>query len=69
MNIPNKVYDVLKWVALIALPAMATLYLALSQIWGFLYGNEVTQTITAVDTCLGVLLGVSTVSYNKTDKS
>ena len=53
----NKMYDVLKWIAMVCLPAIATLYFALAGIWGFPYGEEVVGTITAVDTFLGVLLG------------
>ena len=61
----NKMYDVLKWIAMVFLPAIATLYFALAGIWGFPYGEEIVGTITAVDTCLGVLLGISTAQYNK----
>jgi len=61
----NKVYDVLKWIALYLLPALGTLYFALAGIWSFPYGEEVVGTITAVDTFLGVLLGISTAQYNK----
>ena len=60
----NKVYDVLKWVALVALPALGTLYFGLSKIWGFPYGEEIVGTITVVDTFLGALLGISTIQYN-----
>ena len=61
----NKVYDVLKWIAMVCLPAIGTLYFVLAGIWGFPYGEEIVGTITAVDTFLGVLLGVSTAQYNK----
>lgn len=61
----NKIYDILKWVALLFLPAVGTLYFALSNIWGFPYGEQIVGTITAVDTFLGVLLGVSSANYNK----
>ena len=61
----NKVYDVLKYIAQIALPAIGALYFALSQIWGLPYGEEVVGTITAVDAFLGALLGISTMLYNK----
>lgn len=61
----NKVYNVLKWVAMIALPALATLYLGLSQIWGLPYGEEVSATITLIDTFLGTVLMISTSQYNK----
>lgn len=64
----DKVYDVLKWIAMILLPALATLYFTLAGIWGLPYGEEVVGTITALDTCLGVLLGVSTVKYNNSNQ-
>ena len=61
----NKVYDVLKWIAMYLLPALGTLYFALASIWGLPYGEQIVGTITAVDTFLGVILGISTVQYNK----
>ena len=61
----NKMYDVLKWIAMVVLPAIGTLYFALAGIWGFPYGEEVVGTITAIDAFLGALLGISTVQYNK----
>lgn len=61
----NKVYDILKWVAQYLLPALGTLYFALAGIWNFPYGEEVVGTITALDTFLGVILGISTTAYNK----
>ena len=61
----NKVYDVLKWIAMYLLPALGTLYFALSGIWGLPYGEQIVGTITAIDTFLGVILGISTVQYNK----
>lgn len=64
----NKVYDVLKWVALVLLPALGTLYFGLAGIWGFPYGEQIVGTITVIDTFLGVILGISTVQYNKTGK-
>ena len=61
----NKVYDVLKWIAMYLLPALGTLYFALSGIWGLPYGEQIVGTITAIDTFLGVVLGISTAQYNK----
>ena len=61
----NKVYDTLKWIAMYLLPALGTLYFALSAIWGLPYGEQIVGTITAIDTFLGVILGISTVQYNK----
>lgn len=66
MKLSNKVYDVLKWIAQIALPAVATLYSALAGIWGLPYGEQIVGTIVAVDTCLGILLGISSNQYKKT---
>lgn len=68
MKLNDKIYDVLKWVALIVLPAIATLYTALAGIWGLPYAQEIPATITAIDLFIGALLGVSTAQYNKEDK-
>lgn len=65
MKISNKVYDVLKFIAQVVLPALGTLYFALAEIWGLPYGSEIVGTITAVDAFLGALLGVSTSRYKK----
>lgn len=66
MNIlSNKAYDFLKWIAQILLPAMATLYFAIAQIWGLPYAEQIVGTITAVDAFLGALLGISTALYRK----
>lgn len=64
MKMNDKVYDFLKWVAQLLLPAFATLYFALSNIWGLPYGEQIVGTITAVDTFLGVILGISTKKYS-----
>ncbi len=60
----NKLYDILKWIAQILLPALGTLYFALAGIWNFPYGEQIVGTITAIDTFLGVCLGISTINYN-----
>ena len=65
MAMSNKTYDILKWVAQYFLPAVGTLYLALSKIWGFPNGEEVMGTVAAIDTFLGVMLGISSANYNK----
>lgn len=65
MKMSNKVYDVLKWVAMYLLPALGTLYFAIAGIWGLPYGEQIVGTITAVDTFLGVILGISSVNYSK----
>lgn len=63
MQMSNKTYDVLKWIALVVLPAASALYLGLSKIWGLPAGEEISGTIALVDTFLGTLLGVSSAKY------
>lgn len=64
----SKTYDVLKYIALVVLPAIATLYFALSSIWHLPYGEQVVGTITAIDTFLGALLQISNDKYNNIAK-
>lgn len=64
----NKVYDALKYVAQIVLPALATLYFALAQIWGLPYAEQIVGTITAVDAFLGAILRLTTIKYEKSLK-
>lgn len=61
----NKVYDVLKEIALTILPALAVFYTACSKIWGLPYGAEIPATIMAIDTFLGVCLHISNSEYRK----
>lgn len=61
----DKTYNILKWVALVVLPALGSLYFALAGFWGFPYGEQIVGTITAIDAFLGAILGISTVQYNK----
>lgn len=65
MKMSNETYDILKWIAQYLLPAAGTLYFALAGIWGLPYGEQIVGTITAVDTFLGVLLGISNANYRK----
>ena len=65
IKMTNKVYDTLKWIAQYLLPALGTLYFTLSQIWGFPYGEEAVGTITAIDTAIGIVLGISNAQYRK----
>jgi len=64
----NKTYDILKYIAQIVLPALATLYFALASIWNLPYGEEIVGTITAIDTFLGAVLMISSSNYKKTNK-
>ena len=65
MILDNKTYDLLKWIALVALPALGSLYFGLAKIWGLPFGEEIVGTITVIDTFLGALLKISTDNYNK----
>ena len=63
MKMTNKTYDILKWIALILLPALATFYAAIAAVWGLPYTEQGVGTITAVDTLLGTLLKISADKY------
>lgn len=61
----DKTYNYLKWIAMIVLPAIGTLYFALAAIWGLPFGEQIVGTITAIDAFLGAILGISTSNYNR----
>lgn len=65
LQFDNRVYDILKWLCLIALPALSVLYAALANVWNWSYTQEVATTINAVIAFVGVLIGISTSNYNK----
>jgi hypothetical protein len=66
MKMSNKAYDVLKWVALIALDAVGLFYSTIATIWGLPFGDQVLYTCSALAVLLGTLLGVSSAQYKKT---
>lgn len=61
----SRVYDILKWVAIIVLPALSTLISVVFQIWNIPFGAEISQTITAIATFLGAILMVSSIQYTR----
>jgi len=65
MKMSNKVYDALKFIAQILLPAIGTLYFALARIWDLPLAEQIVGTITAVDAFLGAILGISSLKYKK----
>lgn len=65
MKLPNRIYDVLKWITLICIPALATFYVALSGVWGWPYADEVAKSSNAVCVLIGALIGISTATYYK----
>ena len=66
MKLPDKIYDVLKWVTMIVLPACATAYVGLAAVWGWPFSDEVAKTTAVICTLRGALLGISTAEYNNT---
>ena len=67
--IPNKIYDILKWVAIVALPAISTFIVVVGRIWNWGdIAGMIAQTITAVAVLLGALLGISAINYNKEEE-
>lgn len=66
MVFSNKIYDTLKWVCVIVLPALSVLVKTLFALWGLPYGTEIATTITAIATFLGALLMISNANYQKT---
>lgn len=65
MKIPDKLYDILKWVTMICIPALATAYVGLAAVWAWPYADEVAKTAAVVCTLLGALLGISSAQYYK----
>lgn len=68
MKINDKVYDVLKWIAMLFLPALALLVRTVFQIWGIPYGEEISATIVAINAFLGAILGISNIGYIRSKK-
>lgn len=63
--IPNKVYDMLKWLVVIAIPALTTFYAVIDKLFGWGYAEIVTTISAALCTCIGAIIGISTAQYNK----
>lgn len=69
MRIPDTLYDWLKWICMICIPALTTAYVGLSAVWGWPYAEEIAKTSAVVCTLIGALLGISTAEYNKEKNS
>ena len=67
MKINDRVYDCLKWIVMIVLPALSTAYVGLAAVWGWPLADEVAKSCSVVCVLLGALLGISTAEYNKTN--
>ena len=67
--LPDKAYDVLKWIALIAIPALGEAYMRLANVWDLPYAQQINETALIITALLGVLLGVSTIKYNKNNSA
>lgn len=67
MKMSNNVYDILKWISLVALDAIGVFYKAVATIWGIPLGDEVLATCAALSMFIGTLIGISSAQYNKTN--
>ena len=65
MILSDRMYDVLKWITLVVIPALTTAYVGLAAVWGWPYAEEVAKTSAVICTLLGALLGISTAQYNR----
>ena len=65
MKLSNRIYDILKWITLVCIPALTTAYVGLSAVWGWPYADQIAKTSAVVCVLLGSLLGISTINYNK----
>ena len=65
MKLPDKWYDILKWITMIVIPACATAYVGLAAVWGWPFADEIAKTAAVICALLGALLGISTAQYNK----
>ena len=65
MKLSNKAYDILKWVCIILLPALGTLYGILADAWGLPYSEPILKTLDGAGLFIGTLIGVSTYRYNR----
>ena len=65
MKLNDRIYDLLKWITMVVIPALTTAYVGLSAVWGWPYATEIAKTSAVVCTLLGALLGISTATYNK----
>ena len=64
----DKIYNILKYIAMIALPALALFTQTIFAIWGLPYGEQISATIVAINALLGALIGISTIGYNRQQK-
>lgn len=65
MKLGNKLYDVLKWITMVFIPALTTAYVGCAAVWGWPYATEIAKTSAIVCTLLGALLGISSAQYYK----
>ena len=65
LKLKNGIYDALKWIVMIVIPALTTAYVGLAAVWGWPYAEPIAKTSAIVCTLLGAILGISTITYNK----
>ena len=67
-KLKNEIYDVLKWVSLVALDLFGNAYEQLASVWNLPYGTEIMRTCSIISVLIGGLIGISTYNYNKDNK-
>lgn len=65
MKLSNETYDVLKWIVMLALPALATLINTVGSIWGITLAPQIADTVTAINAALAMVIGISTINYQR----
>lgn len=67
MKLSDKAYDILKWLCILGLPTLQTLYSTLAGIWGWPFADKIPQTFSAVGLAIGAFIGVSSANYKLND--
>lgn len=65
MKFSDAVYDKLKWLVMLCLPAVATLITAIGAIWDLPGASAIADTVVAINAALAAMLGISTINYQK----
>ena len=69
MKMSNKVYDVLKWISMVVIPAFVTMLGTILSVLKVANTNVILIIIGAVATCLGSILKKSNIDYMKREEN
>lgn len=65
MRLPDRVYDAMKWICMVLIPACTTAFVGLDSVFGWGYGDTVAKVSAIACTLIGALLGISTAEYRR----